>query len=123
VTDHPDAVAYRWAELAADRPMELLARRRIIGRCVMLSEVLLEKGCSVPSHQHENEQFACVLRGRIRFGLGDPADPWSKEMVLTGGQVLHLPSNVPHAAEALEETLVLDVFSPPSERTGIDDDS
>ena len=123
MTDHPDAVAYRWTELATDRPMELLARRRIIGRRVMLSEILLEKGCSVPSHQHENEQFACVLRGRIRFGLGDPTDPWRKEMVLTGGQVLHLPVNVPHAAEALEETLVLDVFSPPSEKTGIDDDS
>ncbi len=111
---------YRWADLPQDRPMPALARRRIIGRRMMLSEVLLAKGCVVPTHAHENEQIACVVRGRIRFGICAEGDPRRRELVLEGGEVLHLPSNLPHSAEALEETLVIDIFSPPSEKTGID---
>ncbi len=120
MTQQVSAVVYRWSDLPTDRPMPLLERRRIIGEGMMISQVLLEKGCMVPSHAHENEQFACVIRGRIRFGLGVEGSPEHQRMVLTGGEVLHLPSNVPHSAEALDETLILDLFSPPSEKTGID---
>ncbi len=114
------AVAYRWSDLPTDRPMPLIERRRIIGQKMMISEVLLEEGFVVPSHAHENEQFACVIRGRIRFGIGAEGSPEHQEIELTGGEVLHLPPNVPHSAEALDETLILDLFSPPSEKTGID---
>ncbi len=120
MTHQVSAVVYRWSDLPTDRPMPLLERRRIIGERMMISQVLLEKGCMVPSHAHENEQFACVVRGRIRFGLGVEGSPEHQQIELTGGEVLHLPSNVPHSAEALDETLILDLFSPPSERTGID---
>lgn len=113
------AVCYKWADLPKDRPMDLLERRRIIGQQAMLSEVLLKPGCAVPTHAHENEQFVHVIRGRIRFGIGDEGGP-DREIVLQGGEVLHLPANVPHSAEAIEETLVIDIFSPPSEKTGID---
>ena len=116
------AVRYRWADLPKDRPMDLLERRRIIGQRMMMSEVLLQPGCHVPTHSHENEQFAYVVRGKIRFGIGAENGSEREEMVLEGGEVLYLASNVPHSAEALEETLVLDIFSPPSETTGIDQD-
>ena len=116
------AVRYRWADLPTDRPMDLLERRRIIGEHVMVSEVLLQPGCRVPTHTHENEQLAHVIRGRIRFGVGAEGSPDREEMILEGGEVLYLASTVPHSAEALEETLVLDIFSPPSEKTGIDRD-
>ncbi|MHC4414943.1 MAG: cupin domain-containing protein [Planctomycetota bacterium] len=114
------ATRYRWADLPQDHPAASLARRRIIGQRMMLSEVLLEKGCVVPSHAHDNEQFVCVLRGKIRFGIGAEGSPDRHEMVVEGGEVLHLPSDVPHSAVALEESLVIDMFSPPSEKTGID---
>ncbi len=114
------AVRYRWSDLPQDHPMADLDRRRIIGQQVMLSEVLLKKGCVVPTHAHENEQFAWVVRGRIRFGLGPESSPDRREMTLEAGEVLHLPSNVPHSAEALEETVVIDIFSPTSEKTGVD---
>ena len=114
------ARAYRWTELESDVPMERLSRRRIFGERVMLSHVRLERGCFVPTHQHENEQFACLLSGRMRFLIGEPGGVDAKELVLETGQVLHLPSFVFHAAEALEDSLVLDVFSPPSAATGID---
>lgn len=100
--------------------MDLLARQRIIGEQAMISRVTLEKGCFVPSHAHENEQFACVLSGRLRFGLGQPQSPQYREVDVGSGEVIHLPSNLPHSARALEHSVVLDVFSPPSATTGID---
>lgn len=119
---HPtdQAKVHRWSELAKDCPMSLLERRRIIGEKAMLSQVLLKKGCDVPTHEHENEQFACIISGRLRFGIGAEGSPQRREVVVNAGEVLHLPGNVPHSAYAEEETLVLDIFSPPSATTGID---
>ncbi len=114
------AVRYRWSELPKDQPLALLERRRVVGQQAMISHVLLKKGCFVPAHAHFNEQFACILSGRLHFVLGDENAPSREELTLVAGEVLHLPSNVPHSAEALEDTVVLDVFSPPSEKTGID---
>lgn len=113
------AHAYRWSDLAEEHPMARLSRRRIVGDRVMLSEVFLEEGCFVPTHAHENEQVTCVLTGKLRFGIGEEG-AHQNEIVLEAGEVLHLPSNVPHSARALEDTRVLDVFSPVSETTGID---
>lgn len=114
------AVTYRWTELPTDVPMPLLERRRVIGEKAMISHVTLKKGCFVSTHAHPNEQFACILSGRLKFTLGDENAPHREEMTVHPGEILHLPSNVPHAAEALEDTVVLDIFSPPSTTTGID---
>lgn len=86
---------------------------------MMISRVVLERGFRVPTHAHENEQMAVVLSGRVKFTI-DEGTAEESERVLVGGEVLVLPANVPHAAEAIEETVILDVFSPVSERTGID---
>jgi quercetin dioxygenase-like cupin family protein len=115
-----DATSFRWQDLPQDQPLALLDRRRFIGERIMLAEVRLREGCRVPTHAHENEQFACVLSGRLRFGIGAEGSDAHYETILGAGQVMHLPSNVPHSAEALEESVVLDIFSPPSERTGVD---
>ena len=122
MTQLQTAVRYRWQDLPKDSPMPRLERRRIIGQHAMISEVFLAKGCFVPTHAHENEQFAWVVRGKVSFGIGDDDSPQRSEMVLEEGEVLHLPSNVPHSAEALEESVVIDIFSPTSEKTGIDRD-
>lgn len=98
--------------------MPLLERRRVIGERAMISHVTLHQGCFVPTHRHDNEQITCVLRGRLQFEVGDGDE--SRTLIVSEGEVLHLPSGVPHSAEALLETVVLDVFSPPSETTGID---
>ena len=115
-----DATQFCWDELPIDTPMPLLERKRIIGEKMMISQIMLRKGCHVPTHAHENEQFACIVSGALKFGLGSEGSPGSREVVVSAGEVLHLPSMVLHSAEALEDTLVLDIFSPPSERTGID---
>jgi quercetin dioxygenase-like cupin family protein len=111
-----DAATFRWSELPVDRPMELLERRRVIGENAMISHITLRRGFTVPTHAHENEQFSAVLSGRLRFGVG--AD--GRQVTIGPGEVIHLPSNLPHSAEALEDTVVLDIFSPPSQTTGID---
>jgi quercetin dioxygenase-like cupin family protein len=111
---------YRWEELATDAPMALLDRRRVIGEHAMISHVHLQKGCFVPGHSHANEQFVCVMKGRLHFVLNEGSPCPRSEVTVSAGEVLHLPPNVPHSAEALEDTIVLDVFSPPSEKTGID---
>jgi len=114
------AVHHHWSSLPVDSPMALLERRRVIGEKVMISHVTLHKGCKVPTHAHENEQMSCILSGKLRFGLGAEGSLEWREVTLGAGEVLHLPSNVLHSAEALEETVVLDVFAPPSVGTGID---
>lgn len=110
---------HRWQDLVADHPMEFIDRRRLHGSHAMLSHLVLHKGFNVNVHQHENEQFAIVLEGCLRFTL--PDDDGSERMLdVRAGEVLHLPPNVPHGAEAIETTIVIDVFSPPSETTGVD---
>lgn len=114
------ATVHRWDDLPVDRPMPLIDRRRIMGARMMISHVTLHEGFIVPAHAHDNEQFAVILSGRIRFTIGDETTGGSYERTLTGGEVLHIPSNVPHGAEAIETTVVLDLFSPPVEKTGVD---
>ncbi len=113
-----DAVRYRWDDMTQDHPMDLIARRRIMGEKVMVSEVILQKGFSVASHHHENEQMGIVLSGKVTFGIGEGDDYY--EITVEGGEVIHLPSNVAHSALALEESRILDIFSPVSEKTGVD---
>lgn len=110
---------YRWADLQQDSPMPLLSRRRVIAEKMMISEITLKKGCDVPMHQHENEQISCVLRGWLRFQT-QLTDGKTQQHDVRGGEVLVLPSHVPHSALAMEDTVVLDLFSPPSATTGID---
>ncbi|MCB9878107.1 MAG: cupin domain-containing protein [Planctomycetes bacterium] len=109
------ATARTWAAMRTESPMALLERRRMIGDEAMISHITLHKGCKVPVHEHQNEQFACVISGVVRFTLrgGETRD-------LRAGDVLQLPAWAPHGAEALETAVVLDVFAPPSEKTGID---
>jgi quercetin dioxygenase-like cupin family protein len=77
---------------------------------MMLAHVYLDKGCIVPKHSHDNEQLTYVLEGVLRFTIGEAQD----EIVDVGpGEVLVIPSNVPHRAEALEDTLDVDIFCPP----------
>lgn len=110
----PLATAAQWIDLPRDEPMASLSRHRLIGAEAMISYVTLQAGCAVPVHAHANEQFSCVLSGRVRFKLADG------DKIVTAGEVLHLPGHAPHGAEALETSVVLDVFAPPSETTGID---
>ena len=101
---------YRWEEMPREAVSPMLDRRLITGDRMMLAHVYLKKGCIVPKHSHVNEQFTYILEGALRFWIGDDE---SEEVVVRAGEVLHIPSHVPHKAEALEDTLDVDVFDPP----------
>jgi quercetin dioxygenase-like cupin family protein len=102
-----DVTTYRWDDLPEEPLNPLLSRKIITGERAMLAHVYLKKGCVVPAHSHEHEQITYVLQGALKFTIND------REIVLKAGEVMHIPSNVVHGAVAVEDTLDVDVFSPP----------
>src|SRR5881396_602958 len=100
---------YRWDDMPKEAVSDTLDRRLITADRMMLAHVYLKKGCVVPRHSHENEQVTYILEGALRFWLGEEGE----ERVVRKGEVLVITSNLPHKAEALEDTLDLDVFCPP----------
>ena len=101
---------YRWDDMPKEQVSDVLDRRLITGDRMMLTHVYLKKGAVVPRHSHENEQITYILEGGLRFWIGED----ESEMIdVRAGEVLHIPSQVKHKAEALEDTLDVDVFSPP----------
>jgi quercetin dioxygenase-like cupin family protein len=105
-----DVRFYRWDKMKKERVSETLERRLITGERMMLAHVYLKKGCIVPKHSHENEQLTYILEGALKFWIGEDQ---KKEVIVRAGEVLVIPSHIPHKAEALEDTLDVDVFSPP----------
>lgn len=101
---------YRWDDMPKEQLSDSISRRFITGDKTMLAHVYLKKGAVVPTHHHENEQITYILEGALRFWIGEDG---AQEIVVRPGEVLHIPSNVPHKAEALEDTLDVDIFSPP----------
>ena len=104
------ATHYRWDDLPKEELKPDLHRRLIPAERMTIGHVYLDKGCVVPRHSHENEQLTYILEGTLRFWLG--ADE-AEVVDVHAGEVLHIPANVPHRAEALEDTLDVDLFSPP----------
>ena len=96
-----------WNEVERETLSPLLDRQLIVGHEVMLARILLKKGCIVPLHSHENEQLSYILEGALKFWID------GQEIVVRAGQVLTIPPNMPHKAEALEDTVDLDIFHPP----------
>jgi len=96
-----------WETVPLEELNPLLQRQMVWGQEIMLARILLKKGCIVPEHSHHNEQLTCILEGALKFWID------GKEIVVHTGETLCIPSNMPHKAEALEDTVDLDVFCPP----------
>ncbi len=101
---------YRWDDIPKERMNDSIDRRFVSAERIMLAQVFLKKGAVVPTHVHESEQVTYIVEGALRLWLGDAGE---QEVTVRAGEVLTIPSNVPHRAEALEDTLDVDVFSPP----------
>jgi quercetin dioxygenase-like cupin family protein len=110
MTKTSDVTFHRWDDMPKERVTDSIARRIVVGERMMLAHVYLAKGSIVPRHSHENEQLTYILEGALRFWIGEDG---AREIVVRAGEVLVIPSNVPHKAEALEDTLDVDVFNPP----------
>ena len=98
-----------WNQVERERLNDLIDREMVVGEKIMMARVIMKKGAHVPLHYHHNEQVTYILQGALKFAID------GKEIVVHSGEVLCIPSNMPHEAWALEDTLDLDVFTPPRE--------
>ena len=104
----PVALQYiPWHTIPLEDLNPLLQRQFVVGQNIMLARVLLKKGCVVPQHSHANEQLTYIVEGTLKFWID------GREITVHAGEVLCIPSNMPHKAEALEDTVDLDIFNPP----------
>jgi quercetin dioxygenase-like cupin family protein len=103
----PSARLFRWDEIALEKITEMVSRKVVPGDRLTLAQVYLKRGSLVPMHEHQSEQMTYVLQGALRVSVG------GEEMTVREGEVLHIPAHSPHQAEALDDTLELDLFSPP----------
>jgi len=104
----PESLKYiPWKSIPLEDLNPLLQRQFVVGQDIMVARVLLKKGCVVPMHSHHNEQISYILEGALKFEID------GKQITVAAGEVLCIPPNMPHRATALEDTVDLDVFSPP----------
>ncbi|HXY01022.1 MAG TPA: cupin domain-containing protein [Candidatus Limnocylindrales bacterium] len=98
-----------WNKVEHEKLNDMIGREMVVGDKIMLARVFMKKGAHVPQHHHHNEQVTYILEGALKFAID------GREIVVHAGEVLCIPSNMPHEAWALEDTLDLDVFTPPRE--------
>lgn len=106
------ASLHRWSDITPEQLNPMLTRQYISGEQSMIARIVLGKGCVVPTHQHPNEQIAYIVSGALEFTIED-GTPGGTKHIVSAGEVLVIPSNVPHSAIALEDTVDLDLFAPP----------
>ena len=104
-----EASYYKWADLAQTEMTPQIRRRLVSGEKVMIMELRLAKGAVVKEHHHPHEQMTHILSGKVEFAIQ------GEKQIMRSGEVVHLPSNLPHAVIALEDTVTFDIFSPPRE--------
>ena len=97
---------HRWVDVPNEQITDAIGRRFITGDSVTVGRFELKQGGVVPPHSHANEQISIVLSGVLLFRMD------GQETVVRAGEVMQIPGNVVHEVEVLEDTLVVDVFSP-----------
>lgn len=108
--DHDLVTHHRWEDIPREPLKGGITRRFITSERMMIAHVYFKKGDEVPRHAHENEQLTYILEGALHFWFGANGE---REITVRAGEVVIIPSNVPHRALALEDTLDVDVFNPP----------
>ena len=99
-------VHHRWSDVPAEQINATIARQYLTGDRVTIARFDLKRGGVVGRHSHENEQVSIVLSGALLFRID------GSETTVRGGEVMQIPGNVAHEVEVLEDTIVIDVFSP-----------
>jgi unsaturated pyranuronate lyase len=107
LSDAPKLLHVSWDDVEAEPMNPLLLRQYVSGENITVARVQLKKGAVVARHTHHNEQVTCVLAGALTLRFPE------REVTLRPGEILCIPSNLPHEAEAPEDCVVLDIFSPP----------
>ena len=100
--------AVSWPDVPVERVTDDITRQIVTGRNEMVARVVLKRGAVVPVHSHVSEQVTWIFEGALRLWIGVPEE----EVTLRAGQMVVIPPDVPHRAEALEDTVDIDLFSP-----------
>jgi len=108
--DYKSVTHHVWEQIPAELMKGTITRKLVTGERMMIAHVHLMQGDEVPRHQHDNEQLTYILSGALQLWFGDHDE---RELIVRAGEVIVIPSNVPHRALALEDTLDVDVFAPP----------
>ena len=108
---------YQWDQVPKEQMSPVLSRQVIHSDTMTVARISLKKGCLVPEHSHHNEQLTMLQQGSLKFVLA------GVEKIVRAGDVLQIPAHVPHSAEALEDSIATDLFSPPREDWKRGDDS
>ena len=109
-----EAVKSVWNDIPLETLSPTISRKLVYNDRLMLAQVFLKTGAIVPAHEHHNEQGTYILEGCLRFWLGEHADaPGDVYTDIHAGEVLMIPGGLRHRAEALTDTLDLDLFAPP----------
>lgn len=98
-----------WNTIPKEQLNPLFTRQMIHTERLTVARLFLARGCTVPEHSHHNEQISTIESGRLKFNFPD------EEVVVGPGQTICIPPNLPHSAEALEDCVAVDLFSPPRE--------
>lgn len=97
---------HRWNQITLEQLNPTFARQALHTERMTIAYLHLKQGGVVPEHHHENEQVSMVLSGRLKFLAG------GEEYIVEAGEVLQIPSNLPHGVEVLEDSVVFDLFAP-----------
>jgi quercetin dioxygenase-like cupin family protein len=101
--------AYKWDTVAVEQLTDNIKRRMIVGTNEMLVRWEFIKGAVAARHSHPHEQIVVMVHGKLRLIVGDA------ETIMGNDDIVVIPPNTPHEAHALEDTVVIDIFSPPRE--------
>ncbi len=110
MADTKKAKVWSWENVKLEQMVGTISRRFVTSGKLMIAQITLPKGNIVPAHRHHNEQVTYMITGALRFLFGEEQD---EEVVVRAGEVLFIPGDLLHSAEALEDTFELDVFNPP----------
>ena len=102
-----EAKHIKWNDIEVENLSSTIGRQMLVGTNIMVARVLLKKGARVPLHSHHNEQVTYILEGALHFFIDN------QELTVSAGEVLCIPPHMPHEAIALEDTVDLDIFTPP----------
>jgi quercetin dioxygenase-like cupin family protein len=97
---------YPFDKMPLEKLSDKVFRRFIYGENVTLVHFDIKKGAIVTTHHHPSEQMSYVTKGKMKVASA------GKEFIVSAGEVIHIAPEVKHQFEALEDSIIIDVFSP-----------
>lgn len=98
-----------WKTKEVEKLSDSLSRQTVFGEKGTLAQLFFKRGGAITRHSHANEEYSSIVSGAVKYVFDD------REVVVNAGEVLVVPSNVPHSVVALEDTVWVIFFSPARE--------